>query len=263
MKFKKFISEENLSLEDKCKIIKKYCSQYLKEAADTFLFHGQNSIRFENETHDDRKNKNTFSMSVNLFNLYVEEKYGRKHIRNANAVFATSDRYDADMYGKVFYFFPEDGYEYIWSLKIVDFMGYDHKIWEELFKKLREKYGIRSDLKNSDIEIIKIIESLQTQLRVAKNPTLEYVNSNKLFNDLYKIVRPSVIEILDEKEYQTSNLKTAIESKREIIFTVKKYYLIRPEEVLDRKTIDSINFKNINTHYQDGYKKLLEMINEI
>ena len=257
MRFKKFITEEELDLPAKCGIIKERCSHFLKEAGEYPVYHGQNKETFENETLSLRQTKDSYPWTVSIFNLYIEEKFKIKKIRNEHAVFTTGFYGNAKTYGKIFLFFPEDGYQYIWSPIVRDFFTREQIIWNDFTENIIHEMG-----EEEGEEIIKILKDGLNDYE--KYPTIKDIlltDSNsfktKSGKNAYYLIRKILVEVFDDLNYDTKYLKSAIESETEIIFKTKKYFLITGDEIdkhFDLKPSTSYD------SYKIRYKRLLGLL---
>lgn len=274
MRFKKFITEEELDLPSKCKIIKSHCSQFLKEAGEYPAYRGQKNHSFENNTFPMRKTKDTRFYAVNIFNLYMEEKFKIKHARNEHAVFSNGDYSEVDLYGDLFFFFPENDYQYFWSPMIRDFMERERAIWNNISAEVIKRFPdegrealtiLRDVLDNRDVN--PTIKDMVTTL----SPELK-LNSGK---NAYAMLRKSINYVYDDLDYKMNYIKSALESRTEIIFRTKKYYLISPGEIKKHFELETANdvklsslppsqrteqYNKTKDEYEKLYDNLLELM---
>ena len=138
-----------------------------------------------------RKNRIPRDMDDNyhdLFNVKFQQKFGWK--ARSEGIFTTSNFKNAEGYGHVYIFIPENNYSFIWSNRIID-------LWTE-FSSYNRLYG--SYLSKRETEILNMND----------------INSKE------------VKEIIDRllKTYTDTNIKNAIISGHEIMFNCNAYMLI-------------------------------------
>ena len=132
MNFKSFINEE-MTNDNILDLLKKDCSEFLKESNGLYLYRGipnQSNELIKIIPRSDRKPKNSRVKQQELFNEAFEKIHGIKDIRS-KAIFSSGRHADTEVYahGKESYIiFPVDGYTYWWSPNIgdvyVDFMDF-------------------------------------------------------------------------------------------------------------------------------------------
>lgn len=138
-----------------------------------------------------RKNRTPRDMDDgyhNLFNVKFQQKFGWK--ARSEGIFTTSNFKNAEGYGHVYIFIPENNYSFIWSNKIID-------LWTE-FSIYKRSYGSYLSSKETEILIMKDMNSKEVK------------------------------EIIDRmlKTYTDTNIKNAILSGHEIMFNCNTYMLI-------------------------------------
>ncbi len=275
MKFKQFITETELDLVSKCEIIKSKCSQFLNEAGNLPAYRGQKHSSFENNTYAYRTVKDLRTDSTNLYNFYVEEKFNIEKVRNKHTAFANGYFKEANAYGEIFFFFPENDYHYVWSPLIRDFLTIEDTIWNRIYKELIIKFDKLDDNTNKKIlkfvfgnEADKIMTIFKDELLKKANLSINDVKNytEKTLNNktIYEIVKPIMMEIFDDYDFKNTDLKEALNSGVELIFTTKKYFLISIYEVDIYFKLDSIiinnDYKSQIQAYEERYKKLLGLL---
>jgi hypothetical protein len=120
---------ENTTFQDEFiyKLLKKYCSEYLEIVKDSrFLFRGTRDIVIPGKAIKPRIDRKPKDMDYNIHELYDKafyDKFGWK--ARSEGVFATTDHYDVKIaYGTPYYFWPFDGFKFIWSNRIKDLYNY-------------------------------------------------------------------------------------------------------------------------------------------
>lgn len=203
MNFKSFITEETLTNENILDLIRRDCSDFLKESQGYYLYRGmpKQSDEFIKITpRTDRKPKNSSPVVHDMFNEAFYERHGVKDIRS-RAIFCTGSEYDSEIYshGKISYIiFPVDGYTYWWGQESSD-----------VFIDYRD-FLIKNDYKYSPL-------------------AGEYPDG-------------SMEEFIDFAEYTNTNLVRGIKSKNEIMILCKEYYGIRLDTKVDiEKLFKNIN----------------------
>lgn len=196
MRYISFLNENN-ELEEIVKILHDNCSQYRKESNNFqyLLYRGVSSSKYHSKKYDiketkrDRKPSDTPLNIHNTFNEMLKKKFGW-YGRSEHVLFCFGIYEYAESYGKVFNVFPFDGYKYIWSPKVKDF-----------FQDLNE------------------LISFNTGKFVAfKDKMEQYYNKNE---EQMKIILNNYI-----KEYQSTNLKRAIQMNNEIMLYTKKALIV-------------------------------------
>lgn len=257
MKFKTFINEKRFDLPTKCEIIKSRCSQFLEEAENYPLYHGQHSEKFENETFNFRRIKDSFPWASSIFNLYIEEKFNIKKIRNEHSVFTSGHYKLAEAYGKPFLFFPENGYKYVWSSIITDFYPQELTFWKMLIKNIKYEFG-----ENEGEEIDKILRTnLKDYQKYSTIDDIILTHSNDFKTEsgknAYSLIRKILVETFDVFYYNTKKLKNAITSENEIIFKTEKYFLIDLDEIEEHFKLETTSLYD---YYTIRYEKLLGLL---
>jgi len=258
MRFKKFITEEELDLPSKCKIIKQNCSQFLKEAGEHPLYRGQKTTRFENDSQALRKTRDSLPWTVGLFNLYMEEKFKIKNARNKHAIFTNGSPDEVKMYGDISFFFPTDGYQYFWSPIVRDFLGRENIIWGQVFKEVIKHFPDEAQ------EAMSILQDAFTEQphvtikeAVSTHANLFRMKSGK---NAYALVRKCMMDVYDDLEYSQKYIKSAITGQTEMVFNTKKYYLLYMGDVIsyfNDQNYDKFEYESSSKQYEE----ILKLIN--
>lgn len=115
--------EEQLFFELK---LKRNCSEYIEIVKDKrFLWRAsRDDVVFGKEIIP-RTNRRPTDMPLN-FHLILDKMFHRKFGWGARSegVFATSNHDSTIMYGRPYYFWPFNGYKYVWNNKIPDLYNY-------------------------------------------------------------------------------------------------------------------------------------------
>ena len=235
MKFKQFLSEEKYKLKDVFDPIFQDCSEFLKESKGEPLFRGQNNTDhyiFSSRVY--RKNKDISEMNSGLFNLYIEEKFKLKSFRNNHAVFATGWHNIVDMYGTPMFMFPCDGYKYLWSPTVKDFLskgvGMRHALEDKLdidVDGLSVILQLRDYADENDSNAFTVDEFKKLKIDVIYTGKKEKQSVNA-----WELIQPHINQFFDNAKYEMNDLPKAIKSHNEIIFKTEKYYAVPVEKVL-------------------------------
>lgn len=258
MRFKQFIIEKELDLVSKCNIIKSKCSQFINEAGNYPAYRGQKQYSFENNTHLERKQKDLRLNSTNLFNLYAEEKFNIEKIRTKNAAFSSGYFKEVNLYGDIFFFFPEDGYHYVWSPLVRDFLGREDIIWNKIYSETLAKLSSNSETTTE--EILKLFTKFNQELKTSNFLTVKDIKNDNFIlegKNVYDIIKPFMIDVFEDLEYKNTNLKQALDSGVELIFTTKKYFLISVDEV---DKYYELNLVDDNEGFEIRYKNLIGLL---
>lgn len=115
-----FITED---IDKYMEIIRRDCSQFLKESNGVSIYRGMNS----DEEFMKKKPRNVKRTPIDLpqkyhdaINLHFLDEYGRMF---RNGVFGTGNYNDAGYYGRVYAIYPVDRYQYLWSPQISDLLS--------------------------------------------------------------------------------------------------------------------------------------------
>jgi hypothetical protein len=119
-KFNKYLNENDLNPEDAEELIKKNCSQFLKEGVPLYRGYkfGTRKTFFEMTPRQDRKPLNTSKRLSDALDREFNKRFGWKP--RTEGVFCTPDADEAHDYGEVYLVLPFDGYKYLWSPDITD-----------------------------------------------------------------------------------------------------------------------------------------------
>lgn len=241
MKFKQFLIENEPSLDEILKNIKDECSEFLNESGGYPLFRGQKfrdpSCKYE--TQAIRKNKDSKSYNVGLFNLYIQEKYKIKHFRNENVMFAAGEEHGSEAYGPTLFVFPVNGYQFLWSPLVRDFLGREHIIRSKIMNALRSK-PYELELNKTMLIMDKVDAAIRkhyppTIKDIALDPTMRLEDGK---NAYIGFVRKVLKDVYDDLDYEMGHLKSALESGNEIMFRTKFYYGVQPAKIVDFLQLD-------------------------
>jgi hypothetical protein len=254
VKFKQFLNEDDApDIEHILKKIKVECSQYIKESGGMLLYHGQHSrnASCKYETHFLRKNKDSKSSNVGLFNLYMQKKFGLKNARNEHVMFASGEAHEY-AYGPALFVFPCNGYKFLWSPHVRDFLGREHSIRGKILNYLRGKLGY--DLETANL----IMDKVDAAIRAEWPPSIKDIvmHPNIKMPDgknAYALIRESLTYVYDDLEYEMGHLKSAIESQNEIMFRTKAYYGIVPDYYFGM---------SYNSSWEEVYEKIYNKLVE-
>jgi len=149
MRYNNYLIESKDQLSKKIDIIHKECSDYFKYVDNKYpyLYRGvRKTSKFKNVPRNDRISHDVPEIITNIIDKKLEQKFGWRP--RTEGVFATSDMITAKTYGKLYYFFPSNGFKMIWSWDIND-------LWLYLQQK-----GIISFYQNNFIEeMVEFIDS--------------------------------------------------------------------------------------------------------
>ena len=196
MRLQQYINDElneNFMIDDyneMLNIIKKDCSNFLKEFGNTAIYRGTKDIKKDNtlirmKSRIDRMPKDTPKHLHDLMDELFKKYHGWK--ARSEGVFVTKYFSDAEAYGTPALFFPKGNYKYLWSEDIDD-------LYVDIRVKIIEKI-LALDIETRGLE--------------AKHITPEF-----------KIMLEDII-----KTYKTINFRWADDN--ECMFKVKNYYLVR------------------------------------
>ena len=205
MKFLNYLNEDEINYEA-IDLIKKNCSQFLKEGVPLYRGYESNKTFFSKTPRKDRKPTDTPQRLSDSLNREFKKKFGWKP--RAEGVFCTPDHIFATDYGNNYLFFPFDGYKYIWSPTISD--SYIHII-DTIADYLRDNLH---------------------DVFMNNTRTNSYVNAmnDKELDDFSKY-------FIDTNKYTNKNLKTNTYGQ-EVMVKCKKYYMLS----LRRYRIDGYDF---------------------
>jgi len=168
--------------------------------AGEFVYRGtDNTIDFIDEfpVRKDRRPFSTDYREHEMIDKMFEKEFGWK-VRS-NSVFATSNEFDADTYGRPYLFFPVGKFKYVWSPKVRDLWGTLGATKREIVTK--EKIGDTSKRPHL---------ARDTWF---KNVWIEGGGLEKEF--------PKILQYYTDRQ-----LTAAIKKGVEIAFTCKTYYLV-------------------------------------
>ena len=236
MKFKQFITEQ-LSIEAGAANIKRHCQQFLKESKRRPLYRGQKtrSPDFKYKTQPQRKNKDVGQTVSGLFNLYVEEKFHIPNFRNENVIFTNGNVSETKTFGDPYYVFPVDGYEYMWSPIIRDFLGFESSISGYFIKALTEKYG-----HEKAVQIYtKLSASIENNYPCMINDLINDSNNFIGKENVYEMSHKINIEVFEHHyDYDNNHLSDAIAAEVEIMIRTPYYYAISVSDLYEHYDAD-------------------------
>lgn len=200
--FKQFLEQQHRSAQF-VDNVSTQCRPYL-QSHQTFpsepLYRGvknnsDSPFIFKQVRHD-RAPKTTVISIHQLANQWFEQQFG---IPFRSAINGTGDFRFASDYGDVFQVFPTGDFKFCWSPKVRDFVTIESRVAKE------------------------------TKIMIDDAPTLSSVftvldvPANQLSHSLFEIVKTILFDILDQAEYQTTNITEAIRSKNEIMIATNYY----------------------------------------
>lgn len=113
------LEDDSMSLDNVMSGIQSGCGQFLKEFKKPIFRGIENYPDFGNRVpRRDRRSLSLGDVLHSTFDICFDKVFGWKP--RSQGVFATGDDQQANIYGDVYYFFPLDGYEYIWSPEVED-----------------------------------------------------------------------------------------------------------------------------------------------
>lgn len=187
-------ADEEADLDKVFEHINKHCQPYLKMINyDLEAYPLYRGIRYEDQDFiikdirlDDRHPSDSSVDVHNIVNEYFQAKFGAPY---RNAMFASGAMASAEVYGEKYMVFPIGQFTFLWSHNVID-LQVDHadKIEAALENSWRAAAGASADIDPNEFD------------------------------------HPE--HYLDELEYQTTELKTAIKSGNEIMFRGKQYFAI-------------------------------------
>lgn len=151
-------------VEEWMAIIEKSCSQIIKEykKADEFFYrgsHGRDFVEKEGRITKVRPPKDTPVEVHRFLNKIYKEKFGWK-VRDG--VPATPNTHTAETYGRVFIFFPVNGYKYVWSRKVKDiYMKIPLTLKKHSFARVKSKKDRQKIILNNEIYFKNLIDLYQ------------------------------------------------------------------------------------------------------
>lgn len=234
MRFQKFINEET-DFDTIEKVLEQECSQIIEEyrKCGRILYRGTKKSIKDWKFITPRKNrepKDTPKEMHKILDDAFQKRFGWK--ARSEGVFALSDSMYVSEYGREYFFFPKDGYKYIWHPQIQDlyvgdnmersqFPLYYVKIYHGLLSKTnptsaiwrREFKEFKKD-KGEKPEIYKDFPD-----NITYRDFLERVKEMK--KEKLKEILPDII-----KGYRTDDMCSAMALRYEIMFKCDGYYLV-------------------------------------
>ena len=179
-----------------------------------FLYRGTSRKIPEIETFSVRDDRRPFSTDLREHEIIDEifnKKFGWK-VRS-NSVFASSNEFEAEVYGESYIFFPIKKYRFVWSPKVRDLWGTLGAIRKEVLAK--RGIGIFSKRPHLARETWFIKEWIEG-------------------GELKKHFEPVI------KQYTDKNLQQAIRQGVEVAFNCKNYFLVnrKYEDILAEEFLD-------------------------
>ena len=237
MKFKQFLLEEQPDIEKAAANIKKHCQQFLKESKRRPLYRGQKTKapNFYYKTKAKRENKDVGQTVSGLFNLYVEEKFHIPNFRNENVIFTNGNISETKTFGDAYYVFPVDGYEYMWSPIIRDFLGFESSINGYFIKALTKEYGTEEAQKIYIMLSASIKKNYPATIKDLMDDENNFIGK---FN-VYEMVHKDNIEVFEEHyDYDNNHLSQAISAEVEIMIRTPYYYAISVSDLYEHYDAD-------------------------
>ena len=192
MRLNKYISEDlkNFNLDEGVELIKKNCSQYLKESKGKWFYRSigeylnDNSIAYK-KIRTDRVPRGMNTASYKWLNSWLRKN---NHVERDKSISASSDKEQIFiMFGIPSIIFPENGYKYTWikahDINIAENKGWDDGYIEDM--DLIEKGDIRSlfSFRNtpSKDEIDKFKKEFASFFTSNKNMNIAYKNKYEIW----------------------------------------------------------------------------------
>ena len=252
--FKNYLKESEDEYEHTFKMIKKNCGQFLRESGELPVYRGMDSKSLVDvfETLKYRRPKDSSKLSTILFNLYIEDITGIKNIRTEHSLFGTGCPKHARGYGTVYFIFPIDKFEFVWSPDM-------HDLYDEWSARSIARGPVSTP--NAG-KYVKALDELETNLASKRNFTLTDMEENTYFEE-FKMIKKPTYDLLDKYDYTDRNLGSAISAKNEIMFQTKGYYGLEAFELLYKLKPDTDRSQRKIDGLKIAYKILLEKLDEI
>ena len=259
MRLKQYILDENTAIDDEFNgimdALKKDCKPFLDEYAKSncrgLLYRGSKrtirSISKMTSRLVDRKPKDTSKDIHDELNRLFKKKYGWK-VRNG--IFTTNRQATAKHYGRAYIFFPIGEFDFVWSDYVKDlYTEFDEQEFAVSEFKYSSKFFIADDeysdeygewgkghweYNGDEIDEPEIKEDeLEDEGKTFDDNLLKWI-SDKTWKEYIEQVQVNwenerkdfVENVVDQ--YFDKYLKSAIDSKSEVMFNCKHYYLVHP-----------------------------------
>jgi len=201
----KSLSQEKNVLEESLPILKKECSQILKEMRKGYfvLYRGFKNVEIGDDGEKSqffsrvpRKGRQPLDTSTTMHLImddYFDKKFGWR--ARSEGVFCTTSPSHAKFYGEIYMVFPVNGFKFIYSPNV-------HDLFDE------QNRFIKKFTKNK----ISLLSDLHTFLDMAK--------ANKVETE------EAVFKMLDGLKYTDKSLRKAKTNNSEVMIKCSKYYAL-------------------------------------
>ena len=254
LRFKQFIKEEIILevTDENLEKIKKDCSQFIKESGGLPAFRGsERDLHFWNKTRDVSIPRDSSDLLSTSLNLYLEDKFGYPAIRSFNRIYAAGDAPQLKQYGDLYYIFPVDKFNFVWSSEVQDATSdIDRHIGGKIISYLEQSGMNQEDVHNTFRHF---------SMAIAHKDGIEIADIKD--EDFFRPIMMALEEAFEEYNYQNKNLKNALDSGNEITFQTKAYYALPcGEEVYEPDEAErSPPYKywsDIRKNYKEIYARL-------
>jgi hypothetical protein len=195
------LSEKSFSDEEVIALIRKNCSQYLKE--DVTLYRGYKAqVKFFEKT--PRTNRRPKDLPF-VVHEALDEMFNKKFkwSPRSEGVFCSPDTGATARYGTTYFFFPFDGYKYLWNPGIRDLFDSVEFMVRRYFKELQNKYEHESVYGIQDFIGVVDDNEFKTLISMFTDKNLNsYSNKNLKKNDRNEVmVKCKKYYMADFQEY--------------------------------------------------------------
>lgn len=282
MRFKQFILENAMTLQQVAEIIKKECKPFLeKKTLPIYRGVPRATISFNQHPHG-RKPRDSDPTFNFMFNAAFKEAFNVNSVRT-QSIFSTGNAAVTAEYGEPCFFFPVGDFKFGWSKFFIDsFENASH-----IDKRIAAYYIEHSNVKKNNDEYaftstaIVMINELFQELALIMTPQ-EWCNNigdraedatialgfklNKLHahnffaeDKVYYTLRAALKHVFEECYSNNENLAKAAESRNEIFFyKTEGYYLVPAEIVMAQYKKE----KGERPTRNDAYDYLIDLINK-
>ena len=274
MRFKQYLYENEVSLDDLLKEAKVKCKPFLDNPTSLPILRGIRDA--QGGFHPQPTNRKATSSGpelVFILNAGIKLAFNIDMIRS-KSVFVSGLERQVEHYGDVTFYLPVGNYKSVWSPSIYDAFAYDFSLYNQIVKA--GQIEVPAPI-SGDVILASLLKSLSRAMSVEK-----FLSGTKDVRDevamLYKNifthfdrtppgssdeVYDSLVDatqIVFQRLYQTDNLEKAVESGKEIMMLADGY-LCLTTEMIHRAMID----EGLGEHwdYQKVWNYILNKIRNI